>query len=406
VEFILLVPFFVVMSGLVVQFLLAGIIRFSIKDMGVKRDYSLTPTVTILISAYNEGKAIYTTLQSVSAVDYPRDKFQIHAYDDRSTDDTWEWLQKAAADFPNVVPHLNETNLGKGKTILKASKAATTEVVVTIDSDTILDNQSIREMVACFTDTKVGLVGGVVGISNPNENALTAFQTCIYYVGFYLLKIPEAYFKSVACISGCMCAIRHSVYMEIAPDIEARNWFGVPVRYSEDRFITHQTMLHGHDTVINPDARCWTPAPNTVKGYWGQQLRWQRGAMADFFRTLRHLPLNVRTIRPFALYIYFFRPLVVILLMSLIITFPLTDNMFEALTTKAIGYLIVPFFAIWIVNNFRKEQYIKQNPLKIIAYSAWGLVRSVLLTPLAVMTLDSDGWGGVRNDIEKETNHE
>lgn len=399
-DFILLVPFFVVLTGLVVQFILAGIIKFSTRNMGVATDYSLTPTVDILVSAFNEGKAIYGTVESLSKLDYPRDKFRVQVYDDRSVDDTWEWTQKAAADFGEIiVPHRNEKNKGKGKTILHAVYESQADVIVTIDSDTLLDSQALRELVACFTDPKVALVGGVVSISNPNENALTAFQVCIYYVGFYLLKIPEAYFKSVACVSGCMSAIRRSVFLEIAPEIEARNWFGVPVRYSEDRFITHQTMIHGYDTVINFKARCWTPAPATVKGYWGQQLRWQRGAIADFFRTLRNLPLNVRTIRPFALYIYFFRPLVVVLLMTLLVTFP-SGSMWDTLNGKAFGYLCVPFFAMWAVNKFRKDQYITQNPLKLVVYSAWGIIRSILLTPLAIMTLDSDGWGGVRNDLE------
>ncbi len=345
---ILVVPFFIVMSGLVVQFLFAGIIRFSTKDYGLKKDYSLEPTVDVVISSYNEdGDAIYQTIESVAGSSYPKHKLGIKVFDDCSLNDSWTWIEKAAATYSNVTAHRNEVNKGKGKTVLHAVLASSADIIVTIDSDTILEPNAIREMVACFSDPKIALVGGVVGISNPNDNALTAFQVCIYYVGFYLLKIPEAYFHSVACISGCMSAIRRSAFLELAPDIAKRHWFGVPVRYSEDRFITHQTMLYGCETYISMDARCWTPAPTTVKGYWAQQLRWQRGAIGDFFRTLRYLPQNVRTIRPFAMYIYFFRPLVVVLLMSLIITFPLRGNILETLVSKAIAYLVVPFFAMW-----------------------------------------------------------
>ena len=48
------------------------------------------------------------------------------------------------------------------------------------------------ELMACFTNPKMALVGGSVGISNPDDNALTIFQVYIYYVFFRLLKIPEA----------------------------------------------------------------------------------------------------------------------------------------------------------------------------------------------------------------------
>ncbi len=231
--------------------------------------------------------------------------------DDCSKDggESLRWIDKAVADFPNVESRPNKVNRGKGRTILSAVQVATSEIIVTVDSDVILAKDALSELMACFTNPKIALVGGSVGISNPDDNALTIFQVYIYYVFFRLLKIPEGYFKSVACVSGCMSAIRRSVFLELIPDIEARHWLGVPVRYGEDRFITHQTLLRGYDTYINLKAKCWTPAPNTFNGYWGQQLRWKRSSFADFFKTIFNLRANVRMNKPMALYTYFLSPL-------------------------------------------------------------------------------------------------
>jgi hyaluronan synthase len=393
-NFLILVPY-VFLWLWIVQLCLAGIIYYLSKDMGLKKDYALKPTVTVLISSYNEGKTVYDTVASVCQSDYPVDKFHVVVMDDCSTDggESLRWINKAVADFPNVESRPNKVNLGKGKTILSAVQAATSEIIVTIDSDIVIAKDALTEMMACFIHPKIALTGGSVGVSNPDDNALTIFQVYIYYVFFRLLKIPEAYFKSVGCVSGCMSAIRRNVFLELVPDIEARNWLGVPVRYGEDRFITHQTLLRGYDTYINLKAKCWTPAPNTFYGYWGQQLRWKRSSFADFVKTIFNLAANVRMNKPMALYTYFLSPLS--LLMGIPVLFSM-ENLGLALVEMTVALTGITILAIWMVNIFHPEQAVKINPVRVALLGTWGLIRTLFMVPAALLTLDTDGWGGGR----------
>jgi cellulose synthase/poly-beta-1,6-N-acetylglucosamine synthase-like glycosyltransferase len=379
----------------IVQLLLAGIIHFSSKDIGLRKDYSLQPTVSVLISCYNEGRAIYDTIVSICQSDYPTDKFNVVVMDDCSTDngESRRWIDKAVSDFPNVESRPNVVNRGKGRTILSAVQAATAEFIVTVDSDVILHKSALKEMMACFTSPKMGLVGGSVGISNPNENGLTVFQVYIYYIFFRLLKIPEAYFKSVACVSGCMSAIRRSVFLELVDSIEKRHWFGVSVRYGEDRFITHQTLLRGYDTYINLRAKCWTPAPDTFMGYWGQQLRWKRSSFADFCWTLLSMRENIRMGKPMALYTYFLAPTS---LLVGVLGLTSLQNSLLSLLHAMIGVTVFTAVAISMINFFHREQKVHINPLRTSLYGTWGLIRTLFMVPAALFTLDSDGWGGVR----------
>jgi len=365
----------------IVQLSLAGIIYLSSKDVGLKKDYTLKPTVTVLISCYNEGKAIYDTIESICQTDYPVDKYHVVVMDDCSKDggESLRWINKAVADFPNVESRPNKVNRGKGRTILSAVQAATSEIVVTVDSDVIMARDALSELMACFANPKMALVGGSVGISNPDDNALTIFQVYIYYVFFRLLKIPEAYFKSVACVSGCMSAIRRSVFLELIPNIEARHWLGVPVRYGEDRFITHRTLLRGYDTYINLKAKCWTPA---------------RSSFADFFKTIFNLRANVRMNKPMALYTYFLSPLSLLMGIAVLLSM---DNPALALLKMTTGLVAITVFAIWTVNLFHPEQTVKINPMRVALYGTWGIIRTLFMVPAALLTLDSDGWGGVRD---------
>lgn len=51
-----------------------------------KLDYNLEPTVSVLMSCFNEGEAVYSTIKSLCENDYPVEKRQIIVFDDCSKD--------------------------------------------------------------------------------------------------------------------------------------------------------------------------------------------------------------------------------------------------------------------------------------------------------------------------------
>jgi len=147
------------------------------------------PTVTIVVPLFNEGKSIYDTIVSLLQVDYPRDKLSVTVVDDCSTDDSYAWACKAAEQYPGSVRVLkNPVNMGKRKGINHAVREATAEIVVSVDSDVIVDRMAIRELVARFTAPDIAAVGGRVHVTNANENCLSRMQTIKYFFGQELLK--------------------------------------------------------------------------------------------------------------------------------------------------------------------------------------------------------------------------
>src|SRR3990167_5947068 len=65
------------------------------KDKLLYEDSEL-PFVSIMIPAFNEGKSIARTFDSVLKVDYPKNKFEIVFVDDGSSDNTLEIARKYA----------------------------------------------------------------------------------------------------------------------------------------------------------------------------------------------------------------------------------------------------------------------------------------------------------------------
>lgn len=378
----------------VVKYVMGIILKLSFPSAKIKKDYSYQPKVSVLMPCFNEGKTVYETIESIGKSNYPADKFEVIAQDDCSVDDSYEWMQKAQRDFANIRIRTgrNAVNSGKARTVCNAMEQSTAEIIISIDSDCIFHEDAIRELTACFSEPNVGSVGGRVGVRNPNDSVITAIQAVIYYSAFQLYKIPENWTRSVCCISGCLFAIRRELLLEIEPAIRARNWFGIPVNQGEDRFLTHQTLLRGYGTYINTDALCWTTVPNTLSVLFKQQLRWRRSIVRDFFYTLKTLPRHVWKLHPNAVWTLVLTPLGAIVATLVVLTALTSDPMAWAGPLPLVGALGIGAVLTWLIKKYSAREAVT-HPLAFGAYVAWSMASTLLLTPLALLTMDSADWG-------------
>ena len=378
----------------VVKYLMGLILRISFPATNLRKDYSWQPTVSVLLPCYNEGETVYHTIESISASNYPIGSFEVIAQDDCSVDDSLEWMLKAQRDFTNIPIRVerNAFNCGKARTVCNALKHSTAELIISIDSDCIFHPDAIREMAACFAEPGMGAVGGRVGVSNPNDNIITAIQTIVYYAAFELYKIPENWTRSVCCISGCLFAIRRSLLLELEPILRDRHWFGIPVNQGEDRFLTHQALMRGYGTYLNIDALCWTTVPNTLSVLFKQQLRWRSSILRDLFYTLRSLPRHVFKLHPNTIFTMVLTPLAAIVALLVMITMLAGNPMAWASPVPLITYLGLAAAFSWAIKKFSVRETLN-HPLAFGAYIAWSIVSSLFITPLALCTFDSGDWG-------------
>src|ERR1700683_662983 len=378
----------------VFKYTLALILKWSVPKATVEKDYTYQPTVSVLMPCFNEGKTVYETIESIGNSNYPNEKFEVIAQDDCSVDDSYDWMLKAQRDFSNIKVRVgrNTVNSGKARTVCNALQSSAADLIISIDSDCIFHPDAIQELAACFSEPKIGSVGGRVGVRNPNENAITAVQTFIYYAAFQLYKIPENWTRSVCCISGCLFAIRRELLLEIEPAIRGRNWFGIPVNQGEDRFLTHQTLLRGYGTYINNDALCWTTVPSTLSVLFKQQLRWRRSIVRDFFFTLKTLPQHVWRLHPNTVLTLVLTPVGALVGFLVVVTALTSDPRAWAGPLPLISALAIGAVLTWVIKKYSAKEAVT-HPLAFGAYVAWSLVSSLFLTPLALCTMDSADWG-------------
>jgi cellulose synthase/poly-beta-1,6-N-acetylglucosamine synthase-like glycosyltransferase len=359
---------------------------------GGKFDHKVSgwePTVTFVVPLYNEGKTIYDTIISLLEQDYPREKLSVTVVDDCSTDDSYQWACRAAAQHPEQVVVLqNPHNMGKRKGINHAVREATAEIIVSVDSDTIVDRRALRELVARFTEPDIAAVGGRVHVSNANENWLSRLQVIKYFFGQEFLKNLERSLQSVMCLSGCLTAYRRSVLIELEPILEDRNVFGVPIKYGEDRFLTRQIVKAGYRTLMTMEALCYTKAPTTLQGYWNQQLRWKRSNIIDYTCGLSH----AWKLHPLVGVHYLSMFLLLGVYPFIIIQHVMAGD-FLALTTFHVQLLALLGMIYHFSPSTRalKPEH-RVHPIWFLPMAVLMPVAYLVLTPLGLFTLDSSSW--------------
>src|SRR6202035_3520885 len=160
----------------VVKYLMGIILKFSFPSTKARKDYTYEPTVSVLMPCFNEGKTVYETIESISKSNYPNDRFEVIAQDDCSVDDSYDWMLRAQRDFANIQVRVgrNTVNSGKARTVCNALQHSAAELMISIDSDCIFHPDAIRELAACFSEPKIGSVGGRVVVRNPNQSTITA----------------------------------------------------------------------------------------------------------------------------------------------------------------------------------------------------------------------------------------
>jgi hyaluronan synthase len=363
------------------------------KWVKVKQDFSLEPTVSILLPCYNEGEDVYLCIKTILECDYPEHKCEVIATDDCSKDDSFEWIQKAARDFPGrVVARQNLHNMGKSRTLIGAAHASTSDIIIVIDSDCIFAKDTIRQLVSCFSSPKMGIVGGTVGVRNPNTNMLTQVQTFVYFLAFDVWKTSENWTKSVTCVGGYLLAIRRHLFEQIEPKILARNWFGVEVVEGEDRFITHHALLLGYDTYVNIAARCWTKAPEKYTQFFKQQYRWRKSGIRDLFMTYKLLPKHIGRVNPNGIYMLTVGPLTLLLSTVGLFTAPFFNPLFFLSPITPVVALATGGILHWVISKHFPDQKVR-NPLSFVLFGFWWIINSFYLTVLCLLTFDFSDWG-------------
>ena len=227
-----------------------------------------TPTVTVIMAAYNEEKVITGSLRSLLNSDYPA--LDIVVVDDGSTDNTLRLLREGFGDDSRV-QILHQKNAGKMAAMNRALRAAEGEILMLADADTLFPPPAIGFLARHFVDRRIGAVAAGVRIGNAGDNILTRWQALEYSTCQNFDRRGYDLLNCIPVIAGAAGAVRREA-------IEALGGFS-PDTLNEDMDMTWQLLRAGWRIVNDSEAMAYTEAPNTLNSFLRQRFRWAYGTL-------------------------------------------------------------------------------------------------------------------------------
>ncbi|MEN6385596.1 MAG: glycosyltransferase [Phycisphaerales bacterium] len=240
------------------------------------------PRCTVIMPAYNEGKNVLKTLISILKSDYPVEKLQIIAVNDGSKDDTLQWMQQAIARSNGRIELINfPQNRGKRAAIYEGVRAGKGSIIITIDSDSIIERQTIRRLVSPFADPQVGAVAGNVRVLNRREGIIPKMLEVSFAYSFDFIRASQSMVNSVFCTPGALSAYRKKAIIKDLNDWLKQTFFGKPATIGEDRAITNIVIKNGYDVRFQSNSIVYTIVPTGYKQLCKMFLRWARSNVRE-----------------------------------------------------------------------------------------------------------------------------
>lgn len=233
------------------------------------REPKAFPTAAVLVPCYNEERTVTKTLNSLLALDYPVDKFEILVIDDGSTDKTWEVLQQFK-DNPRI-KIFHKENGGKHTALNFGLEHTKSELIGCLDADSFVDAQALKEIVKTFENPEVMAVTPSIQPTEP-KNLVQLVQKAEYSLSVFIRR-TFAHLNGIFITPGPFSFFRREVFERLGNYHAAHN--------TEDLEFGLR-MQTNHFKIDNaPSAHVFTNTPPTFHALFRQRLRWTYGYLKN-----------------------------------------------------------------------------------------------------------------------------
>lgn len=165
------------------------------------------------------------------------------------------------------------------------------EYVIVIDSDTILNKDSVRQLVKSIHWNRWNGCGtGSLKIFNRN-NWLTKVVHSRYGFAFDIERGAMSYVGCMNCCSGPFSIYRQRLLDDrLLHDFLHQTYFGRQVGPGDDRHLTNLILERGYRSFQTPYAIAYTESPEVFQRFLQQQLRWMRSFYRETVWQVRAIP--------------------------------------------------------------------------------------------------------------------
>ncbi|WP_422658839.1 glycosyltransferase [Paenibacillus sp. EC2-1] len=263
-------------------------------------------SISVLVPAYNEELTIKNCIDAIAGVQYSN--YEMLIINDGSKDDTMGRLNELlelrpvhrkpdhkltyksvrglyqSLSYPHIFV-IDKLNGGKADSLNAGIDYAASEIVITLDADSMLETHSLKYVNQYFDNDEIIALGGTVkivqGAEKKNGTIIETFrgkgiiksQIINYTHGFYVRKLTQSFFNSIVVISGAFGAFHKDVLMQV-------NGFRSTVGEDIDITLKIHEYIKANQLkkklVFAPEAVCYTECPENLTNFYKQRIRWQK----------------------------------------------------------------------------------------------------------------------------------
>jgi cellulose synthase/poly-beta-1,6-N-acetylglucosamine synthase-like glycosyltransferase len=233
------------------------------------------PSVTVLLTVFNEAAAIVERLQNILSSNYPSHLLEVLVASDGSTDETEELVRQFAQKQVRLFrPAVRE---GKTGTQNQAIPLARGDIIVFTDAGSRFDRNFIKNIVSPFQDSSVGAVDGHLLLISDPESGVSQNQSRYWDYELRLREL-ESHMGILVVASGACLAVRRQLFKTMSP------------AYGEDCMVPLDVVSQGYRVVhasnalatdlldTDPDKEFRTRVRMTLRNWQGT---WSRRSLLN-----------------------------------------------------------------------------------------------------------------------------
>ncbi len=239
--------------------------------------FSEMPAVTVQLPLFNEMYVVERLLDSVAAIRYPRDRFQVQVLDD-STDETQEICKRKIAELARKFPELDIEYIHRvDRTGFKAGalqnglRTAKGEFILIFDADFLPLPDILERAIDHFTDPRVAVVQCRWEHVNRDFSALTEVQALMLDGHFIMEHAGRNWSGRFFNFNGTAGLWRRAAIAD------AGDWQHDTL--TEDMDLSYRAQLRGWKFVYLPDIAAPAELPVEMSAFKSQQFRWAKGSI-------------------------------------------------------------------------------------------------------------------------------
>jgi poly-beta-1,6-N-acetyl-D-glucosamine synthase len=202
------------------------------------KDLRHAPTVSLILVVYNGASHIRAKLETILALDYPRQLLEMIVVSDGSVDKTDSIVREFASSGVQllVIPHG-----GKATGLNQALARATGEILFFTDVRQPLDRMALRHLAANFADPTVGAVTGELQLMRGEHGEQADMD--LYWRYELWARGRHSGIDSIFNTTGCLYAMRRSLAAPLPPDT-----------LSDDAMLPLRAFFAGYRVIFDPEA--------------------------------------------------------------------------------------------------------------------------------------------------------